>query len=98
VPERERLAAQRVEAFLDAMMSGQAQPISVPPPVQAVLGSKYDAKTYPAGVDRAVERATRLRSSADSSRAASQPRSQVPMPVPPTDTSARRDTGATRRP
>lgn len=98
VPERERLAAQRVEAFLDAMMSGQAQPISVPPPVQAVLSSKYDAKTYPAGVDRAVERATRLRSSGDSSRAASQPRSQVPMPVPPTDTTARRDTGATKRP
>lgn len=96
VPERERLAAQRVEAFLDQMMSGQAQPISVPPPVQAVLSSKYDAKIYPAGVDRAVERATRLRSSADSSRAASQPRSQVPMPVPPPDTSARGDTAARR--
>ena len=96
VPERERLAAQRVEAFLDGMMSGQAQPVSVPPPIQAILSSKYDARTYPAGVDRAVERATRLRATADSSRAASQPRSQVPMPVPPTDTSARRDT--TKRP
>jgi hypothetical protein len=98
VPERERLAAQRVEAFLDGMMSGQAQPVSVPPPVQAILSSKYDARTYPAGVDRAVERATRLRSTADSSRAASQPRSQVPIPMPPTDTAARRDTGATKRP
>ncbi|HYC52689.1 MAG TPA: peptidylprolyl isomerase [Gemmatimonadaceae bacterium] len=97
VPERERLAATRVEAFLERMMAGQAQPVSVPPPIQAVLSSKYDAKTYPAGVDRAVERASRLRSSADSARAASQPRSQVPLPTPPAD-SARRDTGATKRP
>lgn len=94
-PERERLAAARIEAYLDRIMAGQAQPLSVPPPVQFVLESKFDTKTYPAGVDRAVERARRLRQSADSARAAQQPRSQVPLPTPQPDT-ARRDSAARR--
>jgi PPIC-type peptidyl-prolyl cis-trans isomerase-like protein len=93
VPERERLAAARIESYLDRIMGGTAQPISIPLPVQSVLRSKYDAKVYPAGVDRAVERARKLRATADSTRAAQQPRSQVPLPMPPADT-ARRDTSA----
>lgn len=99
VPERERLAATRVEAFMDRMMAGQAQPLSVPPPIQALLAAKYDSRTYTAGVDRAVEYARRLRASADSSRAASQPRSQVPLPnqqTPPQG--GRTDTTGTKRP
>ena len=80
VPERERLAATRVEAYLDRMMAGQAQPLSVPPPIQNLLTSKYEARTYPAGLDRAVERARKLRASADSARAAQQPPTQVPLP------------------
>lgn len=83
VPEREKLAAARVESYMDRVLSGQAQPLSVPPPVQAVLSSKYEGKTYPAGVDRALERARKLRATADSARAAQQPRSQVPLPTPP---------------
>jgi hypothetical protein len=98
VPEREKLAAARVEAYLDRMMTGQAQPISVPPPVQAMLTSKFDSKVYPAGLDRAVERATKLRASTDSARTASQPRSQVPLPAPPADTSARQPAPGTKRP
>jgi len=94
-PEREKLAATRVDAYLDRIMAGQAQPISVPLPVQLLLRDKYKSKVYPAGVDRAVERARKLRSSADSTRSAKQPRSQVPIPTPPpADTAARRDTGA----
>lgn len=99
VPERERVAATRIEAYLDRVMAGQAQPVSVPQPIQLVLASKYQSKVYPAGVDRAVERAKKLRSSADSARAASQPRSQVPLPAPQIDTSARRDSApAAKRP
>lgn len=78
--ERERLAASRVEAFLDRVMSGQAQPVPVPAPLQIVLMDKYDAKINDAGIDRAVERAAKIRSTADSARAASQPRSAVPLP------------------
>lgn len=98
-PERERLAASRVEAFMDRVMSGQAQPLSVPPPIQAVLATKYDARTYTAGVDRAVERAQRLRASADSARAASQPRTQVPLPgTQQPQGGAPPDTTGTKRP
>jgi hypothetical protein len=99
VPERERLAASRVESFMDRMMAGQAQPLSVPPPIQALLGSKYDSRIYTAGVDRAVERARRLRATADSARAASQPPSQVPLPntqTPPQG--GRPDTSGAKRP
>lgn len=78
--DREKLAASRVEAFLDKIMAGQAQPIPVPAPLQIVLMDKYDAKVNAAGVDRAVERAAKLRVSADSARAAQQPPSAVPLP------------------
>jgi len=98
-PERERLAATRIESYLDRVMSGQAQPISVPLPIQTVLTTKYKSKVYPAGVDRAVERAKKLRATADSARSANQPRSQVPLPMPPTDSGARRDSaGGAKRP
>lgn len=80
VKERERIAASRVEAFLDRIMSGQVQPIPVPAPLQIVLMDKYDAKVNDAGIDRAVERAAKLRASSDSARAASQPKSAVPLP------------------
>lgn len=99
VPEREHLAASRVESFMDRMMAGQAQPLSVPPPIQALLGAKYDSRIYTAGVDRAVERARRLRATADSARAASQPQSQVPLPnaqTPPQG--GRPDTTGAKRP
>jgi parvulin-like peptidyl-prolyl isomerase len=78
--ERERLAASRVEAFLDRVMAGQAQPVPIPAPLQIVLMDKYDASVNPAGVDRAVERAASLRAKADSAKAASQPKSAVPLP------------------
>jgi parvulin-like peptidyl-prolyl isomerase len=78
--DRERMAAARVEAFLDRVMAGVAQPVPVPAPLQIVLMNKYDAKVNQAGIDRAVERAAKLRATADSARAASQPKSAVPLP------------------
>jgi len=87
-PERERMAATRIETYLDRIMSGQAQPLPVPQPVQMVLQQRYQSKVYPAGVDRAVERAKKLRSSADSARTANQPRSNVPLPAPRPDSTA----------
>jgi hypothetical protein len=78
--ERERLAAARIEAYLDKIMAGQAQPAPVPAPLQIVLMDKYDSKVNPAGIDRAVERAAKVRASADSAKAASQPKSAVPLP------------------
>jgi hypothetical protein len=78
--ERERLAAARIEAFLDKVMAGEAQPVPVPSPLQIVLMNKYESKVNPAGIDRAVERAQKIRTVADSTRAANQPKSSVPLP------------------
>ena len=52
----------------------------MPAPLQIVLMDKYDYKVNAAGVDRAVERAQKIRVTADSSRAANQPKSAVPLP------------------
>ena len=78
--EKERLAASRVDAYLDRMMAGQAQPLTVPAPLKKLLDSKYDASVNPAGIDRAFERAQKVRTSADSAKAANQPKSEVPIP------------------
>jgi peptidyl-prolyl cis-trans isomerase D len=79
-PERERLAANRVESYIDRILAGQAQPVPVPQPLATVLRSKYESSINSAGVDRSVERAQKIRATADSSRAANQPKSQVPLP------------------
>jgi hypothetical protein len=78
--DREKIAAARVEAFLDRVMAGQAQPVPVPPPLQIILMDKYDAKVNSAGIDRAVERAGKLRAAADSAKSSAQPKSAVPLP------------------
>ncbi|MEO7084772.1 MAG: peptidylprolyl isomerase [Gemmatimonadaceae bacterium] len=78
--EKERLAASRADAYLDRMMAGQAQPLSLPTPLKKLLSAKYEASVNSAGVDRAFERAQRVRASADSAKEASQPKSQIPMP------------------
>src|SRR3712207_4111973 len=80
VPERERLAATRIEGFMDRVMNGQAQLVPVPVPLASALAEKFDAATNRAGLDRATERAMKIRASADSARAAQQPRSEVPIP------------------
>lgn len=97
VPERERLAATRIEGFMDRLMSGQANPVPMPLPLANVLDTKFDASVNRAGLDRATERAARIRASADSARAAQQPRSEVPLPgAPPPGTAP--DTSGARPP
>ena len=78
--EREKIAAARVEKYLDRMMAGEVQPVPVPSPLQIVLMDKFNAKVNAAGIDRAIERATVLRVAADSARQAAQPKSSVPLP------------------
>jgi peptidyl-prolyl cis-trans isomerase D len=82
-PERERLAAARVEGFMDRVMNGQAQLVPIPAPLASALDDKFDASLNRAGLDRATERAGKIRASADSARAAQQPRSEVPIPGAP---------------
>jgi hypothetical protein len=83
VPERERLAANRVESYVDRILAGQAQPLPVPQPLANVLQSKYEYSINAAGIDRAVERALKIRAAADSTRAANTPASEVPLPGAP---------------
>lgn len=78
--ERERLAAARVDNYLDRMLAGQAQLLTVPGPLKKILDTKYEATINDAGLDRAFERAQHVRASADSAKAANQPKSQVPIP------------------
>lgn len=78
--EKERLAASRVDAYLDRMMAGQAQVLNAPAPLKKLLDAKYESAVNQAGIDRAVERAQKVRASSDSARAANQPKSQIPIP------------------
>ncbi|MFN2564663.1 MAG: peptidylprolyl isomerase [Gemmatimonadaceae bacterium] len=96
-PERERLAAARVETFMDRVMSGQAQLVPVPVPLAIALEEKYEASINRAGLDRATERAAKIRASADSARAAQQPRSEVPVPGVPGPPPAQDTSGAKGR-
>ncbi|GLC28134.1 peptidylprolyl isomerase [Roseisolibacter agri] len=81
--DKERLAATRVETYLDRLTQQQAQFIEVPAPIEAALRSKYDFELNDKGLDRALERAAQVRASADSARAAGQPATAVPMPGAP---------------
>lgn len=78
--EKERLAASRVDNYLDRLLAGQAQMLVVPTPLKKILDTKYEASISDAGLDRAFERAQHVRASADSAKAANTPKSQIPMP------------------
>jgi len=80
VAERERLAAARIDNYMDRLLTKDEQFVPVQPTLEAALHSKYDYKVNAAGIDRALERAQRLRTVADSTRAAQQPPSAVPLP------------------
>jgi hypothetical protein len=77
--ERQRVAATHIEQYMDKLLTDQAQYIDVPMPLQEVLRSKYEYKVNKAGIGRALERAAKVRSAADSARAAQRPQSQVPL-------------------
>jgi parvulin-like peptidyl-prolyl isomerase len=81
--ERERLAAAKVDQLISAMVNGEVQPVPVPPQLALTLQEKYQAKINPAGVERAFERAGKVRVVADSARSAARPQSQVPLPGEP---------------
>ncbi len=83
VPEKERLAASRVDNYLDRMMAGQTQPMTIPTPLKKLLDSKYESSVNSAGIDRAVDRAQKVRAAADSAKSANQPKSQIPIPGMP---------------
>jgi hypothetical protein len=83
--ERERVAGARVDRYLDDLIAGKRQYVRVPDEIASLLRAKYDWKIIPQGIDRALERAQKVRSASDSAAKASQPQSAVPLPGgPPT--------------
>lgn len=83
VAERERLAASRIDDYMERLLTKDEQFVPIQPTLESALHSKYDYKVNSAGIDRAFERAQRLRAVADSTRAAQQPQSAVPLPGQP---------------
>jgi peptidyl-prolyl cis-trans isomerase D len=77
--DREKLAAMRIDAYFDKLVQEQARFVAVPTPVANVLRGKYSYSFNDAGFDRAVEQASKIRNSADSTRSASQPPTAVPL-------------------
>ena len=78
--DRERFAAARIDRYVDDLLAERVRYVDIPEPLRTVLREKYDSKVSAAGLDRAVERATRVRATLDSTRALQQPPSQVPVP------------------
>jgi hypothetical protein len=78
--ERERFAAARIDAYMDKLVSGQAQFVQVPDAVSHVLRSQYGASVNSAGLDHAVEKAVKARAATEAARRATEPPSAVPMP------------------
>ncbi len=78
--DRQRLAAARVDGYLDRLVQQRAQFVDVPTPIEAGVRAKGDYTLNDAAIDKALERAARVRASADSARSAAQPPTAVPLP------------------
>ena len=81
--ERERLAATRIDRYMDRLVTGQAQFVQVVEPVSVVLRDKYKASVNSPGLDRAVEMSKKTFTAADSARRAGAPQSTVPQSTSP---------------
>ncbi len=77
--DREAVAANRIERYMDQLFLQQARFVDVSQPLQEVLREKYDWKVYPSGIERALQMATKERAKTDSLRAAQRPATQVPI-------------------
>jgi parvulin-like peptidyl-prolyl isomerase len=82
VSAREKIAAARIETFMDALLANKAQFVDVSEPVSRALRSKFEARVIGAGIDRAVSEAQKAAAKADSAAAKNMPRSAVPAPGP----------------
>ena len=79
---RERLAASRVEEYLTGLVKNEREYVDVAEQIALVLRKKFESRVVPAGVDRVLAEATKIRAVSDSARAAAQPPSAVPMGPP----------------
>lgn len=92
--QRERVAAAHIDGFLDKLMAQQVGFVAVPDPVQSVVRSKYEWSVNQAGLERAVEKASKERAAADSAKKESRPKSEVPLGPPSAKPKSDSTTGA----
>lgn len=76
------LAASRVESYMENLIFNQARFVPITPGLEGVLFDKYEHKINEAGIDRALERAVKVRASLDSARGPQQPQGQSAVPMP----------------
>ena len=76
---RERVAAGHIDSYMDKLMAQEARFVDVPQPVASVLRDKYDWKVNDAGLERAIQNATKARTAADSAKEKNRPASAVPL-------------------
>ena len=89
--ERERIAATRVNQYLDKLMTQQASYIAVPPPIEELLRAKYAWTVNDAALDAATDQAAKEKAKTDSAAAKNRPPSEVPLGAPAAP--AKSDTG-----
>ena len=80
VEAKTKVAGDRVEGYMDKLIRQEMNFVEVPPPLEAALRMKYKSSLDKAGIDRAVEKAQKVRAAADSAKAKNEPASAVPVP------------------
>jgi hypothetical protein len=80
--DRAKLAAQRVDDYVNKLLQQQAQYVDVTQPVQNVLRAKYDYTINPETLDNVLLEAAKIRLATDSTAKSGQPNSVVPVPNP----------------
>ena len=78
--QKSGVAAAKVEKYFDRLIKQEAQFVEVPPPLEMSLRQKYSYSISKAGIDRAVDKATKVRAAADSTRTKNAPPTAVPVP------------------
>ena len=77
--DRQKFAAKRINDYFTRMVQEAAPFVSVPTPLSNVLRAKFKYSFNDAGLDRSVQEAAKIRSSADSARSSQQPPTAVPL-------------------
>ena len=74
--ERQRLAAARIESYMDRLVKNEEPFVAIPSALEIALRQKYEYRVSGAGIDRAIEQAGKVRAQTDSAGSPS----MVPMP------------------
>lgn len=77
--DRAKLAAQRIDDYVNRLLKQEAQYVDITQPVQNVLRDQYDYTIKPEAIDKVLLEAAKIRLATDTTKAG-QPSSVVPVP------------------